>query len=367
MSVSKDDGQFGHDGSGQSGDPNPAEQGQGHVSDIPLVFLKEQSLFKDRVPEKSEWLSHTELYYAISDKIDPTHIRGLQRIGGLWRIYLDTIQDKITLMNTGVPLRGYIIPVLPTNPNRLDGEQTTRIRVKNVPLSVDDGCIKTGITSYKVEVIDLYREKLRIKGRLTNCETGDRIVIVKTSSLKCKIPRSVYFGQFGGLVFYPGQNETGTQINLKCSKCRQSGHLFRNCPNDWVCATCGVVGHKKADCDIPEFGDSSESESESDAQSDTETPASDTIATSQTPVSAPSATSQSRRQARSISRPRENGDPRIGQQSMERYVQINMASSDNASQTPNKGKAGHAQEHSPPTPANDTPHISKATAKKKKK
>jgi len=47
MSVTKDDGQFGHDGSGQSGDPDPAEQGQGHVSDIPLVFLKEQSLFKE--------------------------------------------------------------------------------------------------------------------------------------------------------------------------------------------------------------------------------------------------------------------------------------------------------------------------------
>jgi len=66
-------------------------------------------------------------------------------------------------MNTGVPLRGYIIPVLPTNPNRLDGEQTTRSRVKNVPLSVDDGCIKRGIISYNVNVIDLYREKLRIK------------------------------------------------------------------------------------------------------------------------------------------------------------------------------------------------------------
>lgn len=44
-------------------------------------------------------------------------------------------------MAEGVPLRGKTIPVLNTNPQRPDGENIIKVRVKNIPLSADDGVI----------------------------------------------------------------------------------------------------------------------------------------------------------------------------------------------------------------------------------
>ena len=68
---------------------------------IPLVFMTETALFGDRLPSKREWLSHVELFTAISKRIDSSHITGLQRVSGLWRIYIDNLQDEVSLMEQG--------------------------------------------------------------------------------------------------------------------------------------------------------------------------------------------------------------------------------------------------------------------------
>jgi len=66
---------------------------------------------------------------------------------------------------------------------------TTRIRVKGVPLSVDDGNIRRILeVMIKVrdeEILHMHREQLRVDGRLTGCETGDSIIISKT--INCDI------------------------------------------------------------------------------------------------------------------------------------------------------------------------------------
>lgn len=221
----------------------------GHVdqADVPLVFLKESSLFGDRKPTKSEWLTHTELYMALSDRIDSSHITGLQRVRGLWRIYIDNLNDKVKLMAEGVNLRGKVLPVLNTNPQRPDGEGTVRVRVKNIPLSADDGMITRGLTLRGVDVINVMREKLRINGKLTNCETGDRLVSVKASSLKEPLPNFMVFGLFKARVLHTGQ-KIGSPPDKKCSKCLQSGHRLSECENDLVCRKCKMSGHKEIDC-----------------------------------------------------------------------------------------------------------------------
>jgi len=68
-----------------------------------------------------------------------------------------------------------LLQLLGTNPGRPDGEQTVRIGVKNIPLSVDDGLITRTIILKELDVISEMREKLRVNGRLTNCETGKQI------------------------------------------------------------------------------------------------------------------------------------------------------------------------------------------------
>ena len=65
------------------------------------------------------------------------------------------------------------------NPDRPDGEEKFRVRVKDIPLSVDDGIIKRSLTLKKIDLISIYRVIIK----LWNCETGERGVIVTSTTL----------------------------------------------------------------------------------------------------------------------------------------------------------------------------------------
>jgi hypothetical protein len=75
---------------------------------------------------------------------------------------------------------------------------TENVKVKNVPLSADDGQIHRALTLEGCEIQGLFRERLRVDGKLTNCETGDRLIISKT--LKNPIPRKLQIGKYWALV-----------------------------------------------------------------------------------------------------------------------------------------------------------------------
>ncbi|CAG2215317.1 CNBP [Mytilus edulis] len=52
--------------------------------------------------------------------------------------------------------------------------------------------------------------------------------------------------KYKAVVLHRGQVDTRT--NIKCNKCLQEGHKSYECPNDWVCRTCGGSGHKASYC-----------------------------------------------------------------------------------------------------------------------
>lgn len=335
-----------------------ADEGQGQVasrvtSNIPLVFLRESDIFGNRRPTKDEWLSHTELYQAISTLINESHIEGLQRVRGMWRIYLDNIDDKVALMSEGVPIRGKVIQVLNTNPDRLDSEQSTRIRIKNIPLSVDDGIITRTLTLRQIEVINSQKEKLRVNGKLTNCSTGDRLVFVKTSTLDEPLPHTMQFGQFIGRVIHPGQlNNKAQTKTMKCTKCHEEGHRFGQCTNEWVCNNCKQTGHKQSECplDITKpksetstLVDDTDNAQNSDEESDTDDDDTGSTDTKPVPQSKKSASSGNRARSSSNTHTPTHGS---GQSSMDRFVS-KMAPN---TATPNTPRASSVTERSPPTP-----------------
>lgn len=334
MGVDASVPESGHDVTSGSSDNN---------SHIPLVFLKETAIFGDRKPTRAEWIGHEEMYKAIANRIEGSHITGLQRVRGLWRIYVDSLEDKVKLMTEGVSIRGKSVSVLNTNPQRLDNENTVRIRIKIIPLSADDRIITRGLTLRGLDVIKLYREKLRINGRLTNCENGDRIAIVKALSLKEPLPYTVAFSSFMARVIHVGQ-KTGIPREVKCSKCLQSGHKANECSNEWVCRKCNKPGHKQSECDTGVKSDS-ESDSEStlsdtEQKTDTENPSKSTETQKQPKVD--------KRQSVKAKQ-RSTSQPGSRQQSMDRF--INMRSTDNSpSETPNKDRPRRVIDRSPPTP-----------------
>ena len=72
-----------------------------------------------------------------------------------------------------------------------DRSDQLRVRIKNIPLSADDSIIvKTLKDEGCILVENPSREKLRVDGKLTNCETGDRIVFVRP--LKEPLPKVIY-------------------------------------------------------------------------------------------------------------------------------------------------------------------------------
>ncbi|CAG2245728.1 unnamed protein product [Mytilus edulis] len=112
----------------------------------------------------------------------------------MWRLYMDNEEDRLSLLVTGLYLRGRQVPLQnPRNRGRLQ-ENTIRIKVKNVPLSADDGQIHRALTLQGCEIQDLFREYLRVNGELTACQTGDRVVISKV--LDKTIPRNLQIGKY---------------------------------------------------------------------------------------------------------------------------------------------------------------------------
>ena len=215
------------------------------------IFLKD--VFGSRKPERSLWLTNVEIYKAIGDKVQAQCIKGIQCVREMWRIYMDNEEDRQSLLVQRINLRGRQIPLHlqnPHNPSRYQPD-TIRIKIKNVPLSADDGQIDRALAMEGCEIQGIFRDRLRVDGKLTNCETGDRLVISKL--LSKPIPRMLKIGKYIARVFHPGQpefqNRNYTQDSDKtCHKCLTPGHFIYDCPNDWVCRKCHESGHKMMDC-----------------------------------------------------------------------------------------------------------------------
>jgi hypothetical protein len=153
-----------------------------------------------------------------------------------------------------------------------------------VPLSAEDGQIHRALTLEGCEIQGLFRERLRVDGKLTNCETGDILIISKT--LKNPILRKLQIGRYWALVFHSDQpefsihNQQNNNTNRTdkvpmCYKCLSHGHFLYDCTNDGVCKACHKTGHKMMDCpnkfteDECETQDHNTEDSNTDVQTDT--------------------------------------------------------------------------------------------------
>lgn len=204
------------------------------------VFLKNRD-----VPEGKPLL-HEEIYVAIHKHLGSTkNLKGLQKIGGLWRIYFTDRADRIALISTGLNIRGVSAPIYDTNPfvNRHDPTTSLKVIVKDIPLSVNDEMIANEIEKQKCKVLSkVQRMKLRVNGLLTDCHTGDRMLFIEPPSKP--LPRAMNMGGFRARIYHEGQ-EKGPTL---CSKCLTKGHHASTCVNDVVCRKCSQAGHKAAEC-----------------------------------------------------------------------------------------------------------------------
>ena len=140
------------------------------------------------------------------------------------------------------------------------GTDLSPVGEKHVPLSADDGQITRAITLKGCTVSNLYRQRLRYEGRLTNCETGDRILTV--TNMEAHLPRTMIIGKYRAVVVYRGQPDD----RKECTKCLQKGHNSTECQNEVVCRQCQQTGHISSECPLPLQNE--DEEQESDAEDD---------------------------------------------------------------------------------------------------
>ena len=222
------------------------------IEEVKPVFILENDLFGSNKPSRDQFLTHLELYRIIDATVCPgSHLRGLQRVRGMWRIYLDSETDRESLIISGISIRNKLIQVYTRNPRITQNEypEYIKVRVKNIPCSAEDGQIERCLEFNGCDIFKLYRERLRVDGLVTNCQTGDRIAIV--APLSKPLPRTLLIGKYKALVLHQGQDNHTGQYEISCNKCLQKGHKYAQCPNDWVCRQCHKEGHRQAECDSP--------------------------------------------------------------------------------------------------------------------
>ncbi|CAC5415584.1 unnamed protein product [Mytilus coruscus] len=192
------------------------------------------------------------MYQAVGAVVPDRSVMGLQRIKGLWRIYLDTEKDKECLLSDGLDIRGKSISIYSRNPRVRIRKNSTdvKIRIKDVPLSADDGQILRASEGYNCVILKHLRERLRYEGMITNCQTGDRIVYCD-GPLISTTPKFIPIGKLRATVIYRGQQND----NIKCNKCMELGHKTKDCENDWKCRNSADSGHRQNECTSEMFTD----------------------------------------------------------------------------------------------------------------
>ncbi|CAC5386785.1 CNBP [Mytilus coruscus] len=98
---------------------------------------------------------------------------------------------------------------------------------------------ETGIDSLSLQDLEVDQGHMR---PLENQLAKDVSPIYKYNLMM--ILKNVFEAQ--AVVLHRGQVDTHT--NITCNKCLQEEHKSFECPNDWVCRTCGGSGHKASYC-----------------------------------------------------------------------------------------------------------------------
>lgn len=207
------------------------------------VFFLNNEVEQDR----GKYLDTLEVCLAVCEVVsDESVVEGAQRIGGLWRVYLTDEEARARLLCTGINLRNIQITLKDRNPFLLPGHEyveTTRLYIRNIPLSFDNDVITNTLKNMGVQMLGnlKYVRARTSAGKLTNFKTGDRFVdiVVPLEPL----PKKKSMGLFTASLYHKEQRQT--QSEIECGNCRQTGHVRRNCPNESVCYDCLKPGHKR--------------------------------------------------------------------------------------------------------------------------
>ena len=95
------------------------------------------------------------------------------------------------------------------------------MHVKDIPLSANEEYIIKALEEHTCEIINLCREHLRHYNYLTNCQTGDQVIICKP--INTHLLRLLVIGKYKATILQYDQHKPWAD-KLKRSKCLGNGH-----------------------------------------------------------------------------------------------------------------------------------------------
>ena len=179
------------------------------------VFIKDREV----TLSNDNLVTSQEMYKAVVNSISATKVQGIQKIGGLWRLYISDRTSRLNLIISGLNIRNSCVNVFDLNPFLpATNENLTRVLIKDIPLSVHDVNILNEFESRKLSG-KIILQRLRVNGRLAEGLTGDRVFFIEKPAQP--LPRFVSLGSFKGRVFHADQlpNDQSTV----CSYCLNQG------------------------------------------------------------------------------------------------------------------------------------------------
>lgn len=196
---------------------------------------------------------HVSLYdmcVGITKVVSQQDLDGCQQIGGLWKIYLKSVNSKVALVTQGIDVNGVNINVHEYNPfvNRAQKSENRNVRVniKDLPISLPNDDVERLFLEFGLELkSDVKYGFIRDSdGNLTTFKNGDRFAYVKKESIPTNgLPRFYYFGIYKCRIFHYGQ-----PVNKKeCFNCFSEEHFSRQCTSPRACRVCRLTGHREGD------------------------------------------------------------------------------------------------------------------------
>ncbi|XP_041484289.1 uncharacterized protein LOC121430923 [Lytechinus variegatus] len=208
------------------------------------IFIKH----KDIPSVNENTLTNQEVYKCLLSSVQGREIKGVQKIGGLWRLYIESQNSRIKLITNGINMRNANVTVYDTNPFLSAGkENSLRLVIRDIPLSAHDTLIADELDKLNCKILGpIIYQRLRVDGQLTDCFTGDRVVYIQPPPKP--LPRFLTFGPFKGKIFHFGQIPSTQRSTVVCSRCLSEGHHRSLCSNPVVCRRCKQPGHLQMQC-----------------------------------------------------------------------------------------------------------------------
>ena len=192
-------------------------------------------------------------------------IDGATCISGLWRIYPLTPTARVSLLTKGIVMGNKTILLESINPFVLksgDSEsQGTRLTISNLPFSYSNEAVARNLVSagFKLRSQILYEKTRGPDKLLTDWKNGRRYCWINLPTHEVK--KNLKMGTFTAFLYFREMKNS-----MSCRKCLQKGHRAVDCPNEEVCLSCKLPGHRRGapECGFREVSASNRRDSEDD-------------------------------------------------------------------------------------------------------